>query len=212
MNGQELESFFFYTAVEKINPARENLVALGNHDVGNGEGDYNKLCERFLKYNSDYLGNHIEKPYYYKILNGCYMIFLATEDMSVNTAYISEEQYSWLIKLLARAEEAGAPTFIFHHHPLIMTKVIDKYILADLIRDYDNLIYFNGHTHLELGEFSFWRRDGVNTVYLPRSIGGGYPDGDGMVVEVYPDEIIVRCRNFIDGRWLLIQEQRYPIT
>ena len=208
MNGQCIESFFFYTAVKKINPANKNLVALGNHDVGNGEGNYGNLCKRFLKFNAKYLDNSIDKPYYYKIINGCYMIFLATEDITVNTAYISEEQYNWLSSLLAEADEAAAPIFVFNHHPIFMVEQ-DRYALADLLNNYKNLIYFNGHTHMQLSEFSFWLRGGVNNVYLPRSIGAGYQDGDGVVVEVYPNEVVIRCRNFIDGKWLDIPEQNY---
>ena len=136
------------------------------------------------------------------------MIFLATEDITVNTAYISEEQYNWLSSLLAEADEAAAPIFVFNHHPIFMVEG-DRYALADLLNDYKNLIYFNGHTHMQLSEFSFWLRGGVNNVYLPRSIGAGYPDGDGVVVEVYPNEVVIRCRNFIDGKWLDIPEQNY---
>ncbi|MBE6532979.1 MAG: hypothetical protein E7676_05705 [Ruminococcaceae bacterium] len=210
MNGQGLESYFFYTAVKKIDPAKENLVVLGNHDVGNGTGDYNKLSQRFLRFNSEYLDNPIEKTYYYKVINGCYMIFLATEDMTVNTAYITEEQYDWLSSLLAEADKASAPIFVFNHHPIFMVEQ-DQYALADLLNDYKNLIYFNGHTHMPLDEYSFWLRGGVNTVYLPRSIGASYPDGDGVVVEVYPNEVVIRCRNFINGTWLEIPEQTYSL-
>ncbi len=210
MNGQGLESYFFYTAVKKIDPAKENLVVLGNHDIGNGAGDYNKLSQRFLRFNSEYLDNPMEKPYYYKVINGCYMIFLATEDMTVNTAYITEEQYDWLASLLAEADKASAPIFVFNHHPIFMVEQ-DQYALADLLNDYKNLIYFNGHTHMPLDEYSFWLRGGVNTVYLPRSVGASYPDGDGVVVEVYPNEVVIRCRNFINGTWLEIPEQTYSL-
>jgi len=138
------------------------------------------------------------------------MIFLATEDMTVNTAYITEEQYDWLSSLLAEADKASAPIFVFNHHPIFMVEQ-DQYALADLLNDYKNLIYFNGHTHMPLDEYSFWLRGGVNTVYLPRSIGASYPDGDGVVVEVYPNEVVIRCRNFINGTWLEIPEQTYSL-
>ena len=48
MNGQILESLFFYSAVRGVMPAENNFVITGNHDLGNGEGDYNTFHDRFI--------------------------------------------------------------------------------------------------------------------------------------------------------------------
>ena len=203
MNGQSLENFYFYNALDIVEPAEHNLVALGNHDIGNGEGDYGKLCGRFLKNNSKKLDNHIDKPYYYKIINGCYMIFLASEDLSVHECVISNDQLVWLKGLLDEADRANAPIFVFNHHPILMIDGEDWFKLIDLLGSYDNLIYFCGHTHKMLDEYSFRMYGKVRCVFLPRASGAdGYGAGDGIVVEVYKDSILIKPRNFIRGEWM----------
>ena len=212
MNGQFLENVLFYSAIKKIMTDENNFVVLGNHDVGNGEGDYDKLCKSFLKNNSKYLGNNIENPYYYKIVNGCYMIFLASEDVSVNECLMTEEQYLWLKNLLDKATADNAKIFVFNHHPIYSLSGIEWYSLIELLGNYDNLIYFNGHTHIILDEHSFRNIHGVDTVYLPRGLGNSYKAGDGIIVEVYEDEVLVRARNFIDGEWIYNLKYSYPMN
>lgn len=203
MNGQKIENFYFYTTMEIVAPAENNLVALGNHDVGNGEGDYNELCNRFLQNNSEKLGNVIEKPYYYKIINGVYMIFLASEELTVHECAISNEQMTWLRDLLDEADMANAPIFVFNHHPIYMMAGETWYDLIDLLGFYDNLLYFCGHTHKILNDNSFRIYGNVRTVFLPRASGAdGYDAGYGVVVEVYKNEILIKPRNFISGEWM----------
>ena len=203
MNGQGIESFLFYSAVKQIAPAQYNLVALGNHDVGNGEGDYEEMVRRFLECNTEKLDNPIEKPYYYRVIEGCYFIFLATEELTVNSCVISREQLDWLKATLIEAEAANAPIFVFNHHPIgrVEGEVGDE--LIELLGKHEDLIYFCGHTHMELTDYSFRSSYGINCVYLPRVMESDeYDAGIGVVVEVYESEILVRARNFITGRWL----------
>lgn len=212
MNGQYIENLLFYSTVNKILPDENNFVVLGNHDIGNGEGNYDKLCKSFIKNNSKHLGNNIEKPYYYKIVNGCYMIFLASEDLSVNKCVMAEEQYSWLKDLLNKAERENAKIFVFNHHPIYSLSGIDSYSLVDLLCQYDNLIYFNGHTHMRFSEYSFRNIYGVDIIYLPRSLDNESETGEGVVVEVYQDEVIVRVRNFTKSEWVDYLEYSYPMN
>ena len=211
MNGQAVENLLFYSTVEKIKPADINLAALGNHDVGNGEGDYTNLCENFLECNSEYLDNPIEKPYYYKVINGVYMIFLASEDLSVHSCYISEEQLSWLKGVLDEAAEQNALCFVFNHHPIMLVDGIEWYDLSDLLAEYYNLIYFCGHTHMELTPYSFRFSRGLYSVYLPRGSGDSYSPGIGIVVEVYEDKVLLRPRNFYTNEWIKDLNHEYWI-
>ena len=48
MNGQSIENLFFFSAVKAISPAEKIFVALGNHDIGNGEGDYGKFVGEYI--------------------------------------------------------------------------------------------------------------------------------------------------------------------
>ncbi len=64
MNGQDLENIFFYTAVSAVKPGKVNLVAAGNHDFGNGEGDYEKLKKNYITNNNLYLWNNLDADEY----------------------------------------------------------------------------------------------------------------------------------------------------
>lgn len=214
MNGQNIESTFFYGALKAVKPSDNILVAMGNHDVGNGEGDYEKLTKRFLNYNNAYLCANIDKPYYYRVIDGCYFIVLATEDSTVNSMYISEVQLEWLKDVLEEAKASNKPIFVFNHHPLEAVEGEDYTVLSELLNDYDNLIYFYGHTHIDFSQTSFSTVNGVDTVNLPRCTEHateGYDCGIGAVVEVYEDEVIVRIRDFYDHEWKDDFEMSYPV-
>ncbi len=205
MNGQTIENLLFFSAVRAMKPADNIFVALGNHDVGNGNGDYNKFRTEYILNNMLYLGNRISKPYFYKVVNGCYMIFLATEDLAVNDCVMTEEQLVWLKGILDEAQAKGSNIFVFNHHPLYQLTGVENDALAELLNDYDNLIYLYGHTHNELDSDNFGVQGGVITINVPRSTA----EGNGVVVEVYEDEVLVRGRDFAANEWLEGLEYRY---
>ena len=212
MNGQFLENVFFYTAVRAIKPAKDNYIVMGNHDIGNGNGDYDEHSRNFILNNKFYLGNDVGKGYYYRVVNGCYMIILSSETLTVNECVMSEEQLKWLEGVLNEAAEKNAPIFVFNHHPLYSLEGVAWDALANLLDDYDNLLYIYGHTHDELGADNFRNEGGIDTINLPRSTEiVDYEPGDGIVVEVYEDEILVRGRDFITGEWIDGLEYRYAV-
>ncbi len=199
MNGQVIENFFFFSAVRAMKPAENNFVVMGNHDIGNGEGDYKQFSREYIFNNKFYLGNDIgDKPYYCEVVNGCYMIFLASEDLAVNDCFMTEEQIEWLKNILDEAQAKGSNIFVFNHHPLYQLIGVEQNTLAELLNDYENLLYLYGHTHKEIDEYSFQVQGGVNTINVPRATALG----NGVVVEVYEDEIVVRGRNFVENEWL----------
>lgn len=212
MNGQLLEDIFFYLGVKAVSPGKQNFVAVGNHDLGNGQGDYEKLKKNYLTFNNLVLGNKLENTYYYRVINGCYMIFLASEDLSVNDFVMSQEQFEWLEGVLTEAEKENATVFVFNHHPVNYLRGEDNESLAKLLKDYDNLLYVHGHIHDDLSEDNFYTYSGIDCVNLPRSTEVvDYEPGDGIVVEVYENEILVRGRDFIKGEWIEDLEYRYPL-
>lgn len=212
MNGQFLENVFFYSAVRAVKPAENNYIVMGNHDIGNGNGDYDEHSKNFILNNRLYLGNDVGKGYYYRVVNGCYMIFLSSEDLTVNECVMTQEQLSWLEGVLNEAAGKNAPIFVFNHHPLYYLTGVESDALAKLLVKYDNLLYINGHTHEEFGADSFAEVGGINTITLPRtSEVVDYEPGDGIVVEVYDKEILVRGRDFVKGEWIEGLEYRYPL-
>ncbi len=203
MNGQVTEDLLFYSAVRSVKPAENNFVVSGNHDLGNTEGDYETLYKKFLVNNALYLNNFISKGYYYRVVNGCYIIILASEDTSTWEFRMSEEQFSWLEGVLKEADAADAPIFVFNHFPLRYLKDSDPSRLADLLKEYDAELFVHGHIHDDMGADNFYNSYGVDSINLPRVTEiTEYAAGDGIVIEVYEDEVVVRARDFVKGEWI----------
>lgn len=203
MNGQLLENLFFYLGVKGVNPAENNFVVMGNHDIGNGTGDYLEHKNNFITNNRLYFGNNVGEGYYYRVVNGCYMIFLSLEDLTVNTSIMSEQQLNWFAGVLDEAKAKNAPIVVFNHHPIDYLEGVPSDSLINLCKGYDKLIYVHGHLHDDLGEDNFYNVGGVDCINLPRCTETvDYEAGDGIVVEVYENEIVVRGRDFIKGEWI----------
>ncbi len=203
MNNQLLENTFFFGALKAELDTKTTIVAVGNHDVGNGEGDFNKMWTRFKTYNNLTLKNKLDKPYFYKVINGYYMIFLSTEELSVHSYIMSDEQIQWLKDTLQKASETGNPIFVFSHHPLDWIENENKYLVHEILDDYSNIYNVHGHLHYD---FKHYNTAGIDCIYIPKATEKGF----GMVVEVYDDEVVFRERNFIEGKWY--QEVSFPIT
>ena len=214
MNGQFLENMFFYLGVRGIMPSDNNFVVMGNHDIGNGTGVFEEHKNNFITNNRLFLGNNVGEGYYYRVVNGCYLIFIASEDLTVSECVMSKTQYNWLKGVLDEAESKGAPTIVFNHHPAdsewfrsIPEGALDADALTGLLKQYD-ILYVHGHIHDDLDEDNFYEIDGVKSINLPRCTEiTEYAAGDGIVIEVYEDEIVVRGRDFINGEW--IEDLRY---
>lgn len=214
MNCQDIESIFFYGALKAANPADNLVIVPGNHDFGNGTGDYEMYRDRFLKY-ANFAGADIDSPYFYKVIDGCYFIVLATESDTVNDMNISDAQLQWLKGVLDEAAKTDRPIFVFNHHPINYIQNGAYTRLSDVIDDYDNLLYFCGHTHAPLSSSSVSVVNGVQQINIPKSTEhatDGYECGIGAVVEVYEDEVLLRIRDFDDGKWVEGYEYSYPIN
>lgn len=202
MNGQELENILFYSAVNAVKPSENNFVLAGNHDLGNSAGDYEKLRSDFIANNKLYLGEDVGEGYYYRVVNGCYIICLVSEEPSTWGLVIGEEQFAWLEDVLKEADAADAPIFVFNHFPVNYSGgASDR--LAALLTKYDADLFVHGHYHdhpIYAGNFYTWK--GVDSVNMTRPTEMTLFDpGEGIVIEVYEDEFVVRVRNFITGEW-----------
>lgn len=211
MNCQDIESIFFYGALKAAKPADNLVIVPGNHDFGNGTGDYEMYRDRFLKY-ANFAGADIDSPYFYKVIDGCYFIVLATESDTVNDMNISDAQLQWLKGVLDEAAKTDKPIFVFNHYPVNYIQNGAYTRLSDVIDDYDNLLYFCGHTHAPLSSSSVSVVNGVQQINIPKSTEHateGYECGIGAVVEVYDGEVLLRIRDFDDGKWVEGYEYSY---
>ena len=203
MNGQLIENLFFYTAVKSMKPSENNYVLAGNHDLGNSSGDYESLLDNYILNNKLFLGEDVGKGYFYRVINGCYIISLISEEPSTWGLVIGEEQFAWLEDVLKEAQAADAPIFVFNHFPVNYSGGSSDR-LAALLREYGADLFVHGHYHdhpIYAGNFYNW--GGVNSVNLTRPTEINIFDaGEGIVIEVYEEEFIVRVRDFIKGEWV----------
>lgn len=200
MNGQLTEDFLFFGAVGAMLQDENPLITLGNHDIGNGHGNYNKFINRYIKYHNFFLKDKIEKPYYCRVINGCYMIFIASDEICVNSFYMSDEQLEWFEDTMESAGKSGKPIFIFSHHPINYLENENSDLLAGICSNYDNVFNIHGHTHLS---YHTYEVGNVVCVNLPRVTETyDYGAGIGVTVEVYENEVLIRERDFCKGEFL----------
>ncbi len=218
MNGQVLEDFFFYSALRAVMPAENNFVLAGNHDFGNGEGDYAELRSKYITNNAVYMWNKLDKEYFYRVVDGIYFVALCSEDPETSDYTMSRAQYDWLEGVLTQAQEKDAPVFVFAHFPIRYLNPskgseVTAAELGALLDGYDVELYVHGHIHNDIdGLDNFYSNYGVDCINLCRvTETTEYEAGDGIVVEVYDDEFVVRTRNFITGEWVEELEFTYPI-
>ncbi|MCH5198578.1 MAG: metallophosphoesterase [Oscillospiraceae bacterium] len=216
MNGQNIENMIFHGGIASIMKNQKIISVMGNHDIGNGNGNYNILQNRWYSYTEAFFGRSLDRPYYYEVIDGCYFIVMGMDAQTVNYTIISEEQYSWLGEVLALASESGKPAFVFSHYPAAYTYDENgSYTsrLVDMLREYNktnDLFYFCGHTHIDFSSRSFHTENGFPETYLPRltELEGDNDNivsdvsGIGVEVELYENEVVIRARNFYTGSWL----------
>ena len=215
MNGNSTESMFFHGTVSLLLKGQKVLPVLGNHDIGNGEGDYEKLQNRWYAYTEAFFGKKLTVPYYREVIDGYSFIVLGTEEHTSNSMTLTDGQLEWLRGTLEDAARSGKPVFVFSHHPeraSYRANPAYEYSLTDILTAYaedHDLFYFSGHTHRTLTRSSFNTYYNFPEISLPclTTLTGEKDNvikddtGVGVEVEVYGDEVIVRGRNFYQGEW-----------
>ena len=207
------------------NKAGQIVPALGNHDYdGTSDGyQYETAFARFRDF-CGWCGIETQKAYYSAEINGFRFLVLGSEALAGTNAYISRLQIEWLDGELTAAESAGKPVFIVAHQPLKGTNgvswlwsdggplgeqsddvraVIEKHTAAGL-----PVVYMSGHLHEDFSAVSFEEIGGnfycLNLPSVQYTQGGGR----AVTLECYPDEVLIRTRDFLKGEWL---EEEYCV-
>lgn len=221
MNGFFGENVLFHGVVRTFLRNEKVLTVIGNHDVGNGQGDEQALTEQWLTFTNAFFGRELDKPCYVDEINGYTFIVLGLD-----------VQLDWMQQALDRAADSGKPVLIFAHYPLQRAQMqggSDTDSLSKMLARYGaehDVFCFVGHTHMNLDKSrSFRSYNGYEQIFLPRLTELNGPKdnepsvrtGDGLEVEVYDDELVVRGRNFFRGEWVgasdgrELCEVRYPL-
>ncbi|OPA80647.1 hypothetical protein BVG16_07350 [Paenibacillus selenitireducens] len=166
--------------------------------------------------------------YYDAWVDGYHLIFLSGEvyrdrmpDIGED-AWISEEQFMWLSRVLMPHREMGQeqPLFVFLHQPLPNTVagsfcptergVVQHQRLKSLLEQYPQIIFFSGHTHVELSASSIYKEDiigymGTSSVRRPYCedlypIDG--PASESVWVEVGLGKVVLQGRRHDTQVWM----------
>lgn len=223
MNGQTMEQSMLYGLLRKYNKVENVLMAAGNHELCPSKynnGDAEKLKKRFVDYNNAFLDNKIENTYHYSVIDGYYYIVLGSEGDAGVQQLISDSQLQWLKGVLEQAKSSGKPVFLFNHNPSenAFTDVWPEGHIGEkndelmaILADYgEKIFFFTGHLHMGIFEDgrNVVEKDNISFISVP-SFGSVNDVGDadvqdtglGMQVEVYPENIPIRVRDFANHQW-----------
>lgn len=188
--------------------------------------DYSNAAENSHKYINSVTYDEIEN-YYDTVVNGHHYIFLSIPKTTEPTYSFGEKQLAWLDKKLYENEETGKPIFVFGHVPLETDlsggywddQIGDDAQIKAILAKHPTAIYVSGHTHYSLNVDFLSSIDGQQTTTSYIHDGGtttvNTPDDEknpdkttevqqshGVVAEVYSDKIILRGRDFVNGKWI----------
>ncbi|MBQ6897581.1 MAG: metallophosphoesterase [Clostridia bacterium] len=164
-NGQAHEYENLKKAFAPYTPAKEIIMAVGNHDTWTDEDDeYGPAKENFLKYSKEISGRDLENAYYTTEINGYTFIVMASEGTHTS-ATISEAQLKWLREEMDKAAEKERPIFVISHWPVALSHGLPETWEAGetdplkgsfgdqndeveaILKDYENVFLISGHVH-----------------------------------------------------------------
>ncbi len=230
-HGEESEWEMLKSAFSGYTPAKNLIMAQGNHDTWTEDDKYDLARTYFIKYNKEIAGREIENEYYSTKINGYTFIVLASET-DRTAAYISDKQLEWLRVEMETASKDGLPIFVISHWPINQSHGLpetwgeddmepDDGGLGDqsaqveeILKSYENVFMISGHIHSgfvkeeqkNIFGYTSVESDGTfHSINLPQYMyltgRGRIANGTGYTVEVYEDEVVLRGRSFSAGVW-----------
>ena len=201
--------------------------AMGNHEIvyNNDAGFDNQLALYLEK-------TGMEGAYYAVEKDGYLHIVLGSDTLS-HLGTMGQEQRDWL-KAQLEAADPNEPVFIYMHQPLrdttsgtLYTKyeksdtqdsfgfLEDSAAIREILQGYPNAIVLTGHTHRTfMDEQPVLLGGGADANFVACSSVGkaeGLSVAEGLYIEIYEDYILVRGRDFGQGKWVGAMQIMIPI-
>lgn len=161
-----------------------------------------------------------DRPYQDVWINGVHLIMLSQETYVQERpevgegAWYSDEQLAWLEEIM-KPHADGKPALVFIHQPLPpdgedggQHRVIKAKRFRSILRAYRNVFVFSGHTHRNLEtEGRYVRDNGFHwfsnaSVGKTRGVGSVASPVQGLYIQVYPDQVVLRGREFSNRTWI----------
>lgn len=175
---------------------------------------------------------YTDKPYTDVWINGAHLILVSQESYVQEKgdvgegAWYSDEQLDWL-KETMKAHGDGTPAIVFIHQPLPdpgtdggTHRLIRAKAFREILAPYSNVFVLSGHTHR-----NFLNENHYNTqntfhwfnnasVGRTRSVQPGQtaPDVQGLYVEVYGHQVVLKARDFVNRSWIESAQWAIPLT
>ena len=211
------------------------FLTIGNHDFYNNSFEEGRA--KFLRYATLPDGTHPATTTYDFWLGGYHFISLSTDEPDELSAIFHQSTMDWLREKLNENRDTTRPTFLFLHQSMYDTVsgslpgegwngVKNEQILRDVLSDYPEVMFFNGHSH--------WTLDSVSNMFegtpeLPcrifncgsagylwtgfHSIGGDHLNGSqGYLVRICDGVLYVLGRDFCTGEWVSAAQYRVDLT
>ncbi len=230
-HGEEPEWEMLKEAFEPYTPAKNIIMAQGNHDTWTEDDKYDLARTLFIKYNKEIADREIENEYYSTKVNGYTFIVLASET-DRTSAYMSDKQLDWLRQEMETASKDGLPIFVICHWPINESHGLpttwgdnepepddggigdQSAQVEEILKSYENVFMITGHIHSGFvkesqkdvyGYVSVESDGSFHSINLPQymylTLRGRIANGTGFVFEVYDNEVVLRARSFSAGVW-----------
>lgn len=208
----------------------ENVIpSAGNHDV-RARDTFEEAKNNFCDF-AAFCGIETDKTYYTAEVKGYRFIVLGSESQLSIEAEISDGQVQWFENQLVDAMKTEKPVFIVCHQAMYNSNNVYYYpeeeknwgigeksdeieaIIRKYVPDYAYPVFFiSGHVHRSFNEYSVDRNfcENLCCVSLP-SITKTEDGGLGMAMEVYPDRVLLKARNYITMEWIKNYQYSIPI-
>ncbi|MDD9268297.1 metallophosphoesterase [Paenibacillus sp. GCM10023248] len=220
----------------KLPPIHGNM---GNHDYYdiwiNGKGEWSvdtlpngktdaMARERFMKF-----FGYKDKPYKDIWVNDIHLILMSQEAYAQEKpevgegAWYSDEQLAWLENVM-KVHEDGKPAVIFIHQPLPAPdmdgrthQMIRAKAFREILKPYRNVFVLSGHTHRNFATENHYNTQNtfhwLNNASVGKTRSSDNPNvAQGMYVQIYEKEVIVRGREFSDRTWIESAKYTIPIV
>lgn len=226
----------------KYSPAKEIILAQGNHDTWTEDEGYDLARDLFIEYNEKITGRKTEHEYYSTKVNGYPFVVLASET-DRTAAYISDAQLAWLAAEMEAAAKDNLPIFVVCHWPLNQTHGLPETwgdddmepddggigdqsaAVEEILKKYNNVFMITGHIHSGFSKESQEKINGYVSVesdgsfhsinlpsYMYMTIRGRIANGTGYQLEVYDDRVEVRARSYSAGVWYTDYNTSIPLV
>lgn len=226
----------------KYSPAKEIILAQGNHDTWTEDEGYDLARDLFIEYNEKITGRKTEHEYYSTKVNGYTFIVLASET-DRTAACISDAQLAWLAAEMEAAAKDNLPIFVVCHWPLNQTHGLPEtwgdddmepddggigdqsVAVEEILKKYNNVFMITGHIHSGFSKESQEKINGYVSVesdgsfhsinlpsYMYMTIRGRIANGTGYQLEVYDDRVEVRARSYSAGVWYTDYNTSIPLV